>query len=204
MTAKKSRKKPERSPYIAPKKVVPRTKPGITHRPQYSDEYKANALTLLSAYEGNVYRTAKELEIPYYTLYFWSKGSNINEAALQMYEVRKSELADKLEAWASQLIDIMPERLQTANLVAMSTSLGIAIDKMRLLRNESTSNTSTTTTSLDPANKELIDAMPYELRKKMIEALRKKREEQERQSAQVIVPANAISFQADLPEDEDE
>ena len=104
---------------------------------QYSDEERANALAALAANGGNINRTAKQLGIPEKTLSNWANGKRHPESA-QMGERKKGDMSDALEALAWKLLDAWPKKIAKATLAQLATATGIAIDKMRLLREPST------------------------------------------------------------------
>ena len=105
---------------------------------RYSDEERANALAALAANGGNVQRTARQLGIPHKTLDNWAKGVCHPEAA-ENGNNKKGDMADALEALAWKLISAMPQKIKKASLAQVATAAGIAIDKMRLLREHSSS-----------------------------------------------------------------
>lgn len=113
---------------------------GRTRR-RYSDDDRANALAALAANGGNVAKTARELGVPAKTVEQWSKGQRHFEAA-QMSETKRGPLADRLDEIAWKLADAIYGRseaeLKAAPLTQVATSLGITIDKARLLRGEPT------------------------------------------------------------------
>ncbi len=102
---------------------------------RYSDQDRANALAALAANGANVERTARQLGLPAATLRAWSTGSRHPEA-VQAAEGRKRDLADQLEALAYKLIEAVRGKLAGASLAQLMIALGIAIDKMVLLRRE--------------------------------------------------------------------
>lgn len=104
----------------------------------YSEDQKATALAALKANAGNVVKTARELNIPRGTLQSWQKGIGVNSEVLKSQQVKKAEIADRLEAIAHKIIDTLPSKMEEAKLGELATALGIAVDKMRLLRGEST------------------------------------------------------------------
>lgn len=132
-------------------------KPNKPTRRRYSDEYRANALAALSANEGNIERTARQLGIPAKTLENWAKGTNHPEAA-ELGERKKPELADALEEVARKLADAMPGKVADAGLRDTAIALGIAVDKMRLLREAPTSITQTNGTAPD-GRRDLTDRL---------------------------------------------
>jgi transposase-like protein len=111
----------------------------------YSDEDKATALTAISADKGNLSKTARELGIPVRTLSHWFHGRGIHKPELEMSDNHKEPLSDKLEALAYRLVDSLDKKLPSASAREIAIAIGIAIDKMQVLRgrpNEITHETS--------------------------------------------------------------
>src|SRR5690625_3701249 len=105
-------------------------------RRRYTDADRASALAALDANEGNLSKTSRNLGIAVSTLQRWIKDRAADLSDLR--KEKKADLADKLEHVAHKLVDAMPEKLSEATLQQVATSLGITIDKLRLLREEST------------------------------------------------------------------
>jgi transposase-like protein len=112
---------------------------------QYSDAQKAEALAALDANGGNVKRTASLLGIPHKTLDDWSKELGINDDVAEIRAGKRGDLADRLEGIAHVLLDSIESKIPDANLSNVSVSFGIAVDKMRLLREQPTSITAALT-----------------------------------------------------------
>lgn len=108
-------------------------------RRQHSDDQKANALAALEANGGNLKRTAEQLGLPLSTLYGWSNGEGVHPDVAEIRNQKKGDLADRLEEVAHQLVDVMPGKLDEAPLREVAVALGIAVEKMRLLRGQATS-----------------------------------------------------------------
>lgn len=117
---------------------------------KYSDEAKAQALSLLRANSGAEFPlkiTADQLQIPEATLCEWSKGRNLSEKAIAMVKAERASLADLYEQVATLAAIRLRERLaddeaiEKAPLGSIATVGGIAVDKFRLLRGESTAIT---------------------------------------------------------------
>lgn len=126
---------------------------------RYSDSERATALAALAANGGNLDRTAKALGIPFTTLKQWADGTRHPEAS-QMSEQKKEDMAAALEEVAWKLLRSLESKIDTAPLSQAATSMGIAIDKARLLRGEPTT-ISEATTHVDLSklsDKELDDA----------------------------------------------
>lgn len=109
----------------------------MAKRRRYSDSDKAAALTVLDANEGNLNKTAKQLDIPRTTLERWVEG-RVSDDVPQLRQQTKKALANELEALAYKLIEAMPEKLEGANLQQASVALGIVVEKMQLLRGDPT------------------------------------------------------------------
>jgi transposase-like protein len=132
-------------------------KPNKPTRRRYSDEERANALAALSANADDVNHTANQLGIPRKTLENWAKGARHPEAA-QLGQEKKPELADALEEVARKLADAMPAKIADASLRDTAIAMGIAVDKMRLLREAPTSITQTNGTAPD-GRRDLTDRL---------------------------------------------
>jgi len=111
----------------------------IVTRRRYSDEDRAAALAALAANSGNAQRTAEQLGIPETTVRRWSTGERHPEAG-QMSDQKKGPLADRLEEVAHALAGGITTHIADAKLADIAVALGIVIEKMRLLRDQTTSN----------------------------------------------------------------
>lgn len=105
-------------------------------RRRYTDADRASALAALDANEGNIRKTARDTGISASTITGWRDTRTLEGTEVRAQ--KKAELADKLEDVAHKLVDALPSKLSEANLQQVATSLGITIDKLRLLREEST------------------------------------------------------------------
>ncbi len=114
----------------------------------YTPEERDAALAALAANEGNIKRTAVDLGIPPNTLATWRNERSAPKdhrpeggkaARLQA----KISLADALERIAWKTVRSLPKALRIAtakgSLSQIAVTLGIAVDKMRLLREQATS-----------------------------------------------------------------
>jgi hypothetical protein len=107
-------------------------------RNRWSEDERANALAALAANGGSctrgaIARTARELRIPAATLRVWAKGEN-GPFSAHIRELKKGDLADAFEAVVWQILDVLPSKLAKATASQLTVSLGICLDKMRLLR----------------------------------------------------------------------
>jgi hypothetical protein len=103
---------------------------------QYSDEDKAAALATLDMNGGNLSKTAKKFGIAISTLQSWRDGRGTNTSVTNMRNVKKGELADKLEQVAHAYTDhlLSPVTINDTGAKDAAVTVGTAIDKMRLLR----------------------------------------------------------------------
>lgn len=106
----------------------------------YSDADKAKALIALDLNGGNAKYTAQQLDIPRKTLSAWKDGVHINDDVASIRHNKTKDLADKFEDLANIYIDQAVLTVESAKGTNAITGAGIAVDKMRLLRGESTAN----------------------------------------------------------------
>lgn len=110
----------------------------MAQRRQYSDAEKAGVLAALDANGGNVSKTARDTGVPRKTLAEWA-AARLHPDVAELRQSKKTDLATQLEDIARRLAGAIPEKMATANLQQTATSMGIAIDKMQLLRGQPTS-----------------------------------------------------------------
>lgn len=111
----------------------------MTKRRRYSDNDKATALAALDANEGNLYKTARQLNISISTLQSWANASEDKAEKLEPLRNRKrKELHEVLRDLAYQITSVIPDKLNDANLQQTSVSLGIVLEKMQLLEGKAT------------------------------------------------------------------
>ncbi len=104
----------------------------------YSESHIAEVLAALEANEGNIKLTAKQFGHSWQTVKRWhcadvpgGDTDSINEKSSH----KKRELADKLENIAHGVLDsILDREYESIGFKEGMTGIGIAIDKMRLLR----------------------------------------------------------------------
>jgi len=107
-------------------------------RTEYSDEFKAEAVALAEAL-GDISRAAEELDMPYSTLYGWvRKGVGNTGVPSDLQDEKRQAISDRLEGLIHKILDIAPDKADDADFKALLTALGIAVDKVQLLRGEAT------------------------------------------------------------------
>jgi transposase-like protein len=131
--------------------------------PKYTEAQRAAALAALAAAGGNLAETARQTGIPRKTLETWvlrsrqaavaETGGGVIAAEKKVAEtvaetpsavspaalaLAKAGLADKLEGIAQRIADAMPDKIEKAGLQQCAVSLGITVEKMRLLREQPT------------------------------------------------------------------
>ena len=106
----------------------------------YSDADKAKALIALDLNGGNVKYTAEQLNIPRITLHSWKEGEYLNDDVLAIRHNKTKDLADKFESLAHLYIGQAIQTVDSAKGTNAITGAAVAVDKMRLLRDQSTAN----------------------------------------------------------------
>lgn len=115
--------------------MVQRRRAGITR--QYTDDEKGIALALLRI-NHNYHETGRLTDIPPATIRRWAFGEGCHPAVMMSVEDRQKLIADRLETIIHRLLDIVPDKETDATLQQTMTSVAIAIDKMRLMREQPT------------------------------------------------------------------
>jgi hypothetical protein len=118
---------------------------------RYSDDQRAEALTVLAANDGNYAKTKRDLESQWdsapcrATLRKWDKREDApetpkDESVAEKSHQKKGELADRLEEIAWKMVGKIDDdqKLEDASVTQLTTGFGTIIDKMRLLREEAT------------------------------------------------------------------
>lgn len=103
---------------------------------KYTDEQRAEALAALEANGGNLSATHRVTGYPISTIKRWRDEPDPRLADLG--NRKKADLSDKLEEIAYALADAIPGKIDAASLQTIAVSLGITIDKLRLLKGEAT------------------------------------------------------------------
>src|SRR5215472_2357339 len=106
----------------------------LADRRWYTDEDKAAALVYLQSRGGVINRAARELGIPVMTLSSWAAGNFIVPNVARQFRVVKARLSAKLENVAHQVLDELPDKIEEASLVDLGATLGLIIDRMKLMR----------------------------------------------------------------------
>lgn len=121
---------------------------------QYSDNDKAAALAFLDFNKGNVQRSAKALGIPNSTLDEWVKGRNQNAEVSDLRNDKKVDISTLIDAAVRDMVSASEGKLSTANFQQLWTGVGIAVDKMQILKGEPSSITKDVTKH---SNEERVD-----------------------------------------------
>lgn len=107
---------------------------------QYTDEEKATALAHLQANGGDVSRTSRELGIPRTTLQQWRDGIGVNKAV----PLIRQEKTEALDVLFERVAYLYIGRAQETSAVEKTSgkdaiiTAATAVDKLRLLRGQST------------------------------------------------------------------
>jgi hypothetical protein len=100
----------------------------------YGDGQKAEVLAILASNGGRLRQTARQTGVAESTLRLWASDGRVTSCA----QKKSEDLADRMEALTHAIVDMMPEKLQAANLRDLAVTLGIIVDKMLLLRGQPT------------------------------------------------------------------
>ena len=111
----------------------------------YSDEDKASAVLMLEAAgypdrKGAMTQVVKALGVPESTLRSWAKNEHGAPPA-KVRDRKKGELIESLNEVATKLIEHLGDIADTGDVRETATAAGIVIDKLQLLRGDSTANT---------------------------------------------------------------
>jgi len=129
-----------------PAKAKPRKR-----APNYSEAFRAAALAALDANGGNVRRTARAMGIRESTLRGWMTGRTPTDQGLR--DQKRAEFDTVLEDFARRLCEVDPMDRKAPNLRDLGVALGIAVDKLLLLRGQpnAISKSESATATLDVA-----------------------------------------------------
>jgi transposase-like protein len=104
----------------------------------YSEDEKASALALLDGNGGNVFRTARQLDMPRATLQEWRDGRGVNADVLTRRQGKKAELSARYESLVHDVLDVLtPAKLKDAGVRDLAVVVGVFTDKMLALDGES-------------------------------------------------------------------
>jgi transposase-like protein len=106
---------------------------------QYSDNEKGAALAFVDFKGGNTREASKVLGIPHTTLQDWLKERGTNEDVTEIRTEKKEEISTLIEAAVRDMVGASKDKIGTANFQQLWTGVGIAVDKMQLLKGEPTS-----------------------------------------------------------------
>ena len=104
----------------------------------YSDREKGAALAFLDFNGGNVERSAKALGIPRKTLDEWAKGRNQSAGVADIRREKKEDISALIERAVREMVGASAGKLDGASFQQLWTGVGIAVDKMQLLKGEPT------------------------------------------------------------------
>lgn len=90
---------------------------GIKPFTKYTDLDRLRGMALIEACDGDLDLASKQTTVPYEVLLLWSKQ-------------REAGLNKRLERMAYQLLAIMPDKLEEADLAQLTRALGIVLDNL--------------------------------------------------------------------------
>jgi hypothetical protein len=141
---------------------------------RYTDADKAAALAHLQSKGCGITEAARDLGLPVATLKDWVSGKYLPSTTREKYGAIKEGMSARLEEIVYQVIDAIPERIPTASLRDLGAILAVAIDKMRLLRNEPTEITESMDrrAMLERLIERTMEEFPGITRERVIEVIR--------------------------------
>jgi transposase-like protein len=98
----------------------------------YSNEQRAEALTLLKLNGGNIQATARRLGIPRGTLREWAAGRR--PPSVDVQDERLQEVAAKFEEVVLEVLDALKAKVNEASVSQLAIAAGISVDKICILR----------------------------------------------------------------------
>lgn len=104
----------------------------------YSDKEKGAALAFVDFKNGNTREASKVLGIPHTTLQDWVKERGTNEDVAEIRTEKKEEISALIEQAVRDMVGASTGKLTEANFQQLWTGVGIAVDKMQLLKGEPT------------------------------------------------------------------
>ncbi len=104
----------------------------------YTEEDRAAILATLQACAGNVAECSRRSGVPEQTIRDWRDGKHAAPSPQSVDEKRKP-LADIFEEIAYSACGVAPDKMEEASFAQVMTGAAIAVDKMRLLREQPTS-----------------------------------------------------------------
>lgn len=116
----------------------------VTTKRRYSDADKLKALTALDLNGGELLKTSTSLGIPIATLSNWRDGI-VSADVSKIRKENRDNLADICETAAYEFIAQARSTVDASKGTQAATGAAIFIDKMRLLRGESTANIAVST-----------------------------------------------------------
>lgn len=135
----------------------------------YSDLFKAQALTKLKLNNGNVFQTAKELNMPEVTLRSWANGDRpVNESVLLLCEHVESSLIDLLENASRELAAniLKKAKADEGSISQQAGALDIVIRNKELLKGQPTAINSSLSAEQKQAKIDEIRAKREAMRQK--------------------------------------
>ena len=146
----------------------PRVNGGKKGHRFYTEAERYAAMLAIDANGGDCFLTSAQLGIPEPTLRAWKSGFR-SATALQLYTQKRGDMAAAIESVVWQLIDVAADKIEAAPLNHVMTGIGIGVDKMRLLRGESTNISDNTNRNTNVNLDRLVEMLTDDQRRQLIE-----------------------------------
>jgi transposase-like protein len=105
---------------------------------QYTEADKAEILALLDTHGGNLSATSRDTGIAISTIQSWRDGVGVNASVTNARNGIKESLDSLCERVAYKMLGIALDKADSMGGYQAMVSAGIAVDKMRLLREQAT------------------------------------------------------------------
>jgi transposase-like protein len=125
-------------------------------RRKYTDAERATALAALKT--SSTEDVSEATGIPVRTLRAWR--ADPPRGAAELSPAKEADLAAELERVAHRLVNAIPDKIDGAALNHVAVALGITIDKLRLLKGESTEVTEVRDGNAKRDLLDLLDRLP--------------------------------------------
>lgn len=108
--------------------------------PKYTEAQQAEVLSVLRSNNGNILKTSRDCGVPFATVHRWAQGVSLSADVPTKVIVAEEKLADILERHVRKILTVVDDKLEGASYAAAMTGLGIGVEKIRLLKDQTTSN----------------------------------------------------------------
>lgn len=110
----------------------------MARQTRYSAERVAEVLAIAEAYDNNPYQVERATGVPRETVRDWLNGRNTDIKGGGLHLLKNEELADRIQIAAQNALYDQDVKRESASYADHWRAVGIAVDKMQLLRGKPT------------------------------------------------------------------